>query len=207
MDWYAWEKEAAAKGFRSVCGIDEAGRGPLAGPVFAAAVILPPDADIPGINDSKKLTPRRREALFGLIIDRARAYCVAQASVEEIESHNILGATFMAMRRALAGLGLPADAALVDGCCDPGFAVPTRCIVRGDGQSASIAAASILAKVLRDRYMCELDRAYPQYQFARHKGYPTRAHYEAILKYGVSPVHRASFLKNLEEKRMAFEGK
>ncbi len=207
MDWYLFEKEAAAQGYRCVCGVDEAGRGPLAGPVFAAAAILPPDADLPGLNDSKKLSPRRREQLFGLITERALAYGVAQGSVEEIERYNILGATFLAMRRAVAKLGVPADAALVDGCCDPGLDVPTRCIVRGDGQSASIAAASILAKVSRDRYMCELDREYPQYEFARHKGYPTRLHYEKILQYGISPVHRRSFLKNLAEKRMALEGK
>lgn len=207
MDWYLFEKQAAERGFCRVCGIDEAGRGPLAGPVFAAAVILPMGADIPGINDSKKLSPCRREALFGVIESTAVAYGIAQATVAEIEKYNILGATFLAMRRAAAQLQLPPDAALVDGCCDPHLAVPTRCIVKGDGQSASIAAASILAKVSRDRLMCELDRAYPQYQFARHKGYPTRAHYEAILQYGVSPVHRLSFLKNLAEKRMQIEGK
>ena len=207
IDWFAYESKAAARGYDVVCGVDEAGRGPLAGPVFAAAVIFSPGTEISGINDSKKLSPKKREQLFDIICGKAQAYCVASAGVEEIERFNILGATFLAMRRAVDGLAVRPALALVDGCCDPGFTLPAECIVKGDGLSASIAAASILAKVSRDRYMLELDRKYPQYRFARHKGYPTPEHYRALLQYGVSPVHRLSFLKNLEEKRAAFEGK
>lgn len=204
-DWMSYECAAAADGYCAVCGIDEAGRGPLAGAVYAAAVILPPDVDIPGINDSKKLSPKKREELYEIILSRAAAWSVASADEREIDRVNILCATFLAMCRAVKNLGIRPDGALVDGNRDPGLGIPTRCIVKGDAQSASIAAASILAKVSRDRYMMKLDQAYPQYGFAVHKGYPTKDHYRAILRYGVSPVHRLSFLKNLEEKRIAFE--
>ena len=189
-----------ASGFHLVCGIDEAGRGPLAGPVCAAAVILPENIDIPGLNDSKKVTPKKREMLFDVITKAAVAYGIGWADENEIDCVNILNATFLAMRRAIFSLGTKPDCALVDGNRDPRLNIPTLCIVKGDGKSPSVAAASILAKVSRDRYMAELDKRYPQYLFAKHKGYPTKLHYEMILKHGVSPVHRKSFLKNLDEK-------
>ena len=178
-----------------LCGIDEAGRGPLAGPVFAACVILDPDRPIEGLDDSKKLTEKRREALFAEITEKALAYSVASASEQEIDTFNILQATFLAMRRAYEGMGRPAALALVDGNRDPGLGCETRLVVKGDGSSASIAAASILAKVSRDRYMLELDKKYPQYAFAKHKGYGTKLHYERLDEYGISEVHRRSFLK------------
>lgn len=187
-------------GYNLVCGIDEAGRGPLAGPVFAAAVILPDDADIPGLDDSKKLSPKKRDVLFDIIKEQAIAYGIAQADENEIDEINILQATFDAMRRALKQLDPRPEAALVDGNRDPSLGIPTLCIVGGDGKCPAIAAASILAKVSRDRYMVELDSKYPQYCFAKHKGYPTVLHYKMILEHGVSPVHRKSFLKNLSEK-------
>ena len=180
-----------------VCGIDEAGRGPLAGPVCAAAVILPRDWEPDGLNDSKKLSPERREALYEEIIRNSQAWSVAFASEQEIDEVNILQATFLAMRRALAGLTAAPDFALVDGNRDPLLGIPTRCEVKGDGRYACIAAASILAKVSRDRLMDEMDALYPQYGFLRHKGYPTKAHYEALAKYGPCPIHRRSFLKKL----------
>jgi ribonuclease HII len=205
MDWLTFENEAILKGYQCVCGIDEAGRGPLAGPVFAAAVILPQGLVIDGVNDSKKLSEKKREQLYDVIRAQALVTCVASASEQEIDEHNILGATFIAMRRAVQGLSPRPEFALVDGNRDPGLFCPSQCIVGGDGRSASIAAASILAKVTRDRFMLRLDKSYPQYLFAKHKGYPTKEHYQAILKYGISPVHRMSFLKNLEEKRIKFE--
>lgn len=205
MDWLLYEAQAALEGFETICGIDEAGRGPLAGPVFAAAVILKKGAVIEGVNDSKKLSAKKREQLFDAITSQAAAYSVASADEREIDELNILNATFLAMRRAVEGLKLRPDFALVDGNRDPGLFCPARCIVGGDGKSASIAAASILAKVSRDRFMLGLDTRYPQYGFAKHKGYPTQDHYRAILHFGTSPVHRMSFLKNLEEKRAAFE--
>lgn len=180
-----------------IVGADEAGRGPLAGDVYAAAVILPPDCLIEGVNDSKKLTEKKREALFDEIISRAEAYCIATASVAEIEEINILNAAMLAMSRAIDGLGRPYDLAMIDGNRIPsidGKAIP---VVKGDAASQSIAAASILAKVARDRYMLELDRLYPEYQFSKHKGYGTKLHYEMIRKYGPSPVHRPSFLKKM----------
>lgn len=183
-----------------ICGVDEAGRGPLAGDVYAAAVILPPDLVIDGINDSKKLSPKKREKLFDEIIEKAQAYCVATASVEEIESLNILNAAMLAMKRAVEGLERDIDIVLVDGNKAPNVAFKTRPVVKGDASSQSIASASILAKVARDRYMLELDEKYPEYQFAKHKGYGTKLHYEMIKKYGISRVHRLSFLKNLNEK-------
>ena len=180
-----------------VCGIDEAGRGPLAGPVYAAAVILPPDWEPEGLNDSKKLSPGRRDALYEEITAKAAAWSVAFATEREIDEVNILQATFLAMRRALAGLKTAPDFALVDGNRDPILGIPARCEVKGDGRFACIAAASILAKVRRDRWMDEMDGLYPQYGFRRHKGYPTKAHYEAIAQFGPCPIHRRSFLKKV----------
>jgi ribonuclease HII len=186
--------------FPVVCGVDEAGRGPLAGDVYAAAVILPLDVCIEGINDSKKLSPKKREKLYDEIIEKAEAFCIASASVDEIEELNILNADMLAMKRAVEGLQKEIDIVLVDGNKAPDVAFKTCPIVKGDASSQSIAAASILAKVARDRYMLELDRLYPQYQFSKHKGYGTKLHYEMIKKYGISKVHRPSFLKNLNEK-------
>ena len=200
MDWYAYEKRAGEQGFSAVCGIDEAGRGPLAGPVYAAAVILPPDCDIPGLNDSKKLSEKKREALFPVIQEKALAFGIGWATAEEIDRVNILQATFLAMGRAVEALPTPADYALVDGNRMPPLPIPGETIVKGDATSASIAAASILAKVSRDRLLRRLDEAHPEYGFAKHKGYGTQAHYEAIRKYGLLPEHRRSFLKNLEAK-------
>ena len=200
MDWYAYEKRAGEQGFSAVCGIDEAGRGPLAGPVCAAAVILPPDCDIPGLNDSKKLSEKKREALFPVIQEKALAFGIGWATAEEIDRVNILQATFLAMARAVEALPAPADYALVDGNRMPPLPIPGETIVKGDATSASIAAASILAKVSRDRLLRQLDEEHPEYGFAKHKGYGTKAHYEAIRKYGLLPEHRRGFLKNLEAK-------
>ena len=198
MPDFLLEKQANSKGFKFVCGVDEAGRGPLAGPVCAAAVILPIDTEIKGLNDSKKLSEKKREELFPLITEKAIGYSVAFASVEEIEEHNILNATYLAMNRAIEGLGTPADFAFIDGNRVPtGIKVPCETVVKGDSKSMSVAAASVLAKVTRDRLMLELDKAYPQYNFKKHKGYGTKEHTDLILKYGVSPVHRPSFLKKL----------
>ena len=199
MPDHSFEDAARAKGFALVCGVDEAGRGPLAGPVCAAAVILPPGCEIDGLNDSKKLTEKKREALFPVIQQQALAWSVAYAEVEEIDSLNILQATFLAMRRAVEGLSLPADYALIDGNRLPPLAIPGETVVKGDSRSMSIAAASVLAKVSRDHVMLDLDRQYPQYAFAQHKGYGTALHYEKIKEHGVSPVHRLTFLKNLDE--------
>lgn len=200
MDWYAYEKRAGEQGFSAVCGIDEAGRGPLAGPVCAAAVILPPDCDIPGLNDSKKLSEKKREALFPVIQEKALAFGIGWATAEEIDRVNILQATFLAMARAVEALPAPADYALVDGNRMPPLPIPGETIVKGDATSASIAAASILAKVSRDRLLRRLDEEHPEYGFAKHKGYGTKAHYETIRKYGLLLEHRRSFLKNLEAK-------
>lgn len=197
---YEYENELKAKGYTLICGIDEAGRGPLAGPVFAAAVILPEGLEHLGINDSKKLSEKKRDLLFEQIRENAVAYSIASASEKEIDEINILNATFLAMKRAVDGLSLRPDIALVDGNRKPGTGVEEIALVKGDAKSISIAAASILAKVSRDRYLLELDRQYPQYQFAKHKGYPTALHYEMIKAHGISPVHRLSFLKNLNEK-------
>lgn len=179
------------------CGVDEAGRGPLAGDVYAAAVILPEGIVIEGINDSKKLSEKKREALYDEIIEKADAYCVATASVAEIDEFNILGATFIAMKRAVEGLGTDVGLALVDGNRTPPLDCAVQTLIKGDGTSASIAAASILAKVERDRYMKKLAEEYPEYQFEKHKGYGTKLHNELILKYGASPVHRKTFLRKL----------
>ena len=195
-DLYCYERAARQEGFCCICGVDEAGRGPLAGPVAAAAVLLAPGVEIPGVNDSKKLTEAKREALFPEICEKALAWSVAFATHEEIDVLNILQATFLAMRRAVAGLSVVPQLALVDGNRDPGLEVPTRCIVKGDSRSASIAAASILAKVSRDRYVTDvLDPMYPQYGFAKHKGYGTRDHYAMLDQYGPCPEHRMTFLK------------
>lgn len=197
MDMYYYENIARADGKMYICGIDEAGRGPLAGPVFAAAVILPEGIVIEGLNDSKQVPEKKREQLFDIIKEKAIAYCVALADENEIDTYNILNATFMAMKRAVEGLKIKPDIILVDGNQDPKFEFPTLCIVKGDAKSASIAAASILAKVARDRFMIELDKQYPQYMLAKHKGYPTKLHYEMIEKYGIAPIHRKSFLKKI----------
>lgn len=196
-DLWEIENAVAAEGFAPVCGVDEAGRGPLAGPVCAAAVILPQGLVIPGLNDSKKLTERRREALYDVITAEALAYGIAFASEQEIDGLNILQATYLAMNRAIAAMGTVPALALIDGNRNAGIAVPSRCIVGGDGKCASIAAASILAKVTRDRYMLELDARYPGYGFAKHKGYGTAAHYAALRELGPSEVHRRTFLKKM----------
>lgn len=182
------------------CGVDEAGRGPLAGDVYAAAVILPEEVVIEGINDSKKLSEKKRELLYDEIKEKAAAYCVATASVEEIDEFNILGATFLAMKRAVEGLGVEVGLALVDGNRTPPLDCAVQTLIKGDGTSASIAAASIIAKVERDRYMKKLAEEYPEYQFEKHKGYGTKLHNELILKYGASPVHRKTFLRKLYSK-------
>ena len=180
-----------------VAGIDEAGRGPLAGPVYAAAVILPEGLLIEGVNDSKKLTEKKREELFDVIKEKAAAYCIASASVEEIEELNILGATMLAMKRAVEGLSVKADFAMIDGNKKPPLEIPCEAIVKGDAKSESVAAASILAKVSRDRYMLEMAEKYPVYSFEKHKGYGTKVHREAILEFGPCEIHRPSFLKKL----------
>ena len=194
-----WEKENSirAEGFAVICGVDEAGRGPLAGPVCAAAVILPQNAEIPWLNDSKKLSEKRREEVFDEIADCAVSFGIAFASVEEIEKFNILNATFMAMNRAIAELEPVPELAIIDGNNAAGVKFPNRTIIKGDGCCASIAAASVLAKVTRDRYMYDMDALYPEYGFAKHKGYGTAAHYEALRKYGPSPIHRMSFLRKM----------
>lgn len=185
-------------GIRLLGGVDEAGRGPLAGPVYAAAVILLPGHVPEGLDDSKKLSEKKRELLYDRITTSAAAWCVASASVEEIEEVNILQATYLAMQRAVKGLSLSPELVLVDGNrLPPGLSVPARTIVKGDALSASVAAASILAKVSRDRLMMELDRRYPEYAFAKHKGYGTALHMDRIRTYGLSPVHRPSFLKKI----------
>lgn len=180
-----------------IAGVDEAGRGPLAGDVYAAAVILPLDCVIEGVNDSKKLTAKKREALYDEIISRAAAYCIATASVEEIEELNILNAAMLAMKRAVEGLKTDCGLVIVDGNKTPDIAFECVPVIKGDATSQSIAAASILAKVARDRYMAELDRLYPEYMFSKHKGYGTKLHYEMLRKYGPSPVHRPSFLRKM----------
>jgi ribonuclease HII len=198
MPDYSFEKEALLNGYKFICGVDEAGRGPLAGPVCAAAVILPEDLEIKGLNDSKKLTEKKREELFPVICEKAVAFNIAYASVEEIEEHNILGATFIAMNRAIEGLSVKADFTLVDGNRVPKDCnIPVKTVVKGDSLSMSIAAASVLAKVSRDRLMLELDSKYPQYNFKKHKGYGTAEHMELIRKHGISECHRPSFLKKL----------
>lgn len=207
MDLWTYEREQWNLGFSTLCGVDEAGAGPLAGPVYAAAVILPRELDISGLNDSKKLTEKRREALFDVITAQAVSYCVARVEAAEIDEMDILNARMLAMQRAIDGLELKPDLALIDGNRDHGsrYAVETPhiTIVKGDGKSASIAAASVLAKVSRDRYVStELDSRYPQYQFAKHKGYGTKLHYEMLDRYGPCPAHRATFLKKWEARKL-----
>ncbi len=197
---YEYENILKEQGYNIVCGVDEAGRGPLAGPVFAAAVILPDDLGDLGINDSKKLSEKKRDALFDIIKEKALAWSVASADEKEIDELNILNATFLAMKRAVEGLSIKPDIALIDGNRKPGTGIPEMTLVKGDAKSISIAAASILAKVSRDRFLSQLDEKYPEYQFRKHKGYPTALHYEMIKEHGISPVHRLSFLKNLSEK-------
>ena len=180
-----------------ICGVDEAGRGPLAGPVCAAAVILPEDSNIEGLNDSKKLSEKKREALYKVIVRKAISYCVAFASNEEIDEINILNATYLAMNRAIEGLSVVPDLALIDGNMNKGIKVNSVAIIKGDGISASIAAASILAKVTRDRLMVNLAEKYPDYAFEKHKGYGTKLHYQCIRKYGLCDIHRRTFLKGI----------
>ena len=196
---YTIENQLHEEGYAVVCGVDEAGRGPLCGPVFAAACILPDGLILEGLNDSKKLTPKKRDKLFDLICENAIAYCIASASVEEIDELNILEADLLAMRRAIDGLSIQADFALIDGNIARAFQIPARAVIGGDAKSPSIAAASILAKVARDRDCITLDEQYPQYGIAKHKGYGTKQHMDALRTYGPSPIHRRSFLKFLDE--------
>ena len=197
IDWLKYENEAFDNGFECVCGVDEAGRGPLAGPVCAAAVILPRGCIIDGLNDSKKLSEKKREQLFDVITQKAEAYSIAMASEKEIDEINILQATFLAMRRAVGSLEIKPDFVIVDGNRDPLLGIKTMTLVKGDSLCESVAAASVLAKVTRDRYMLKLCEKYPEYQFQKHKGYGTKLHYEMIEKYGISDIHRKSFLKKL----------
>ena len=206
MELWIYEREAWSQGFRTVCGVDEAGAGPLMGPVYAAAVILPRECVIEGLNDSKKLTEKKREALYEVITATALAWSVASVSAAEIDATDILSARMKAMQSAIDGLAVKPDMALIDGNRDRGkhaaIITPHRCIVGGDGCSASVAAASILAKVSRDRYVTEvLDKQYPQYQFAKHKGYGTKLHYAMLEQYGPCPEHRLTFLKKWETGR------
>jgi len=197
MPDYEYEAKASSLGYVNICGVDEAGRGPLAGPVYAAAVILPQGIVIEGLNDSKKLSEKKRELLYDKVIESAVAWSVGIATEQEIDEVNILQATYLAMRRAVEGLALKADYALIDGNRMPPLDVDGETVIKGDSLSMSIAAASIIAKVTRDRFMLELDKEYPEYLFAKHKGYGTALHYEMIEKHGISLVHRRSFLKKL----------
>ena len=200
MDWLFYETEAREKGYVNICGVDEAGRGPLAGPVCAAAVILPEGCIIEGVNDSKKLTGKKRDALFDVIVETAVACSVAFGTVEEIERDNILRTTMNTMKRAVEGLSVKADFAMIDGNRLPPLDIPCEYIVGGDAKSMSIAAASILAKVSRDRLMLQYAEKYPEYGFEKHKGYGTKLHVEKILEYGETPIHRKSFLKKIYAK-------
>ena len=191
------ENEIYDSGVKLICGVDEAGRGPLAGPVYAAAVILPRNLEIDGLNDSKKLSEKKREALYDEICQKAFCYGIARAEVEEIEELNILQATFLAMNRAISQLDIVPELALIDGNRNTGIEMASRCVIKGDSKCADIAAASILAKVSRDRYMLEMAEKYPQYYFEKHKGYGTKLHYEAIREHGPSPIHRMSFLRKM----------
>lgn len=197
---YTFEKQFITDDIKVICGVDEAGRGPFMGPVVAAACILPEGFVLEGLDDSKKLTEKKREKLFPIITENAVAYSVGMASVEEIEELNILNAAMLAMNRAVEGLSTKADFALIDGNTTRGFKIPTKTVVSGDAIVPSIAAASIIAKVTRDRMCYELDKEYPEYNFAKNKGYGTKDHCEALLKYGPCPVHRPSFLKKLFER-------
>lgn len=197
MDWLEYENNVKLKGYKAVCGVDEAGRGPLAGPVFATAVLLPENTVIDGVNDSKKLSEKKREALFEIIKEKAISYSIAYSTVEEIEDINILNATMLAMKRAVEGLSIPADYALIDGNKIPSLDIPCEYVIKGDAKSMSIACASILAKVSRDRLLYKYAEDFPQYQFDKHKGYGTKAHIEALKEYGPCPYHRMSFLKKI----------
>lgn len=197
MDWMLYENEALASGYDIVCGVDEAGRGPLAGPVYAAAVVLKKWQTIEGVNDSKKLSEKKREELFDKIVSECSAFSVGTASEREIDEINILQATFLAMKRAVDGLSIKPDIALVDGNQTPPLDCAVKTVIKGDAKSESIAAASIIAKVSRDRYMKEMAAKYPEYQFEKHKGYGTKLHYEMIEKYGICEIHRKSFLKKV----------
>ena len=197
MNWLEFEQKAISKGYKHICGVDEAGRGPLAGPVCAAAVILPENTIIEGVNDSKKLSEKKREALFEVIKANAVSYSIAYSSVEEIESMNILNATMLAMKRAVEGLDIKADYAMIDGNRLPDLAIDSEFIIKGDAKSVSIACASILAKVSRDRLLYKYAEEYPEYGFDKHKGYGTKAHTQAIREYGPCPYHRMSFLKKI----------
>lgn len=197
IDFWTFENEIYDSGLNCICGVDEAGRGPLAGPVYAAAVILPRGLEIDGLNDSKKLTEKKRELLYDVICEKALAYCVARAEVEEIEELNILQATFLAMNRAIEGLKIRPELALIDGNRCNGININSRAVVKGDSKCADIAAASVLAKVSRDRYMLQMAEEYPQYRFEKHKGYGTKLHYEMIREFGPSPIHRMSFLRKM----------
>ena len=195
---YTYENELISKGYKIVCGVDEAGRGPLCGPVCAAACILPCGLVIDGLNDSKKLTEAKREKLFDVITENAVAYSIALGSVEEIDKLNILEATLLTMRRAIDGLSVKPNFALIDGNICRDFQLPARAVIHGDALSPSIAAASILAKVTRDRLCYELDKEYPEYGIAKHKGYGTKAHMDALRKYGPAPIHRKQFIRFLD---------
>lgn len=197
MDWLEYENLAKKMGFNAICGVDEAGRGPLAGPVCAAAVILPEKTIIDGVNDSKKLSEKKREMLFDVIKEKALSYSIAFASVEEIEEFNILNATMLAMKRAIEGLTIKADFAMIDGNKTPNLDIPCECIIKGDAKSMSIASASILAKVSRDRLLYKYAEEYPEYHFDKHKGYGTKVHIEALKEFGPCPYHRPSFLKKI----------
>ncbi len=197
MNWLEYEQKAINRGYKFICGVDEAGRGPLAGPVCAAAVILPENTIIEGVNDSKKLSEKKREALFEVIKSEALSYSIAYSSVEEIESINILNATMLAMKRAVEGLDVKADYAMIDGNRLPDLSIDSEFIIKGDAKSMSIACASILAKVSRDRLLYKYAEEYPQYGFDKHKGYGTKAHTAAIKEYGPCPYHRLSFLKKI----------
>ena len=205
MELWEYERQSREAGFELICGCDEAGAGPLAGPVYAAAVILPFGAEIPGLNDSKKLTPKKRDKLFDLIREQAIAYGIAEGTVEEINELNILEADLLAMRRAIDSLHTPdgkpyrADFALIDGNIDRDFQIPAKAVVKGDSLSMSIAAASILAKVTRDRMCEDMDKAYPQYGIAKHKGYGTKEHMNALREFGPTPIHRKKFIRFLDE--------
>ena len=194
---YSYENAAHKKGYKIVCGVDEAGRGPLAGPVFAAAVVLPENYSHPVLNDSKKLSEKKRDEVFDDIVRDAVCYGVGTASEKEIDEINILNATFLAMKRAVEALSVTPKLAIIDGNKCPGTGIKEVALVKGDAKCMSVAAASILAKVSRDRYMLEIAEKYPQYCFEKHKGYGTKLHYEMLEKYGISPVHRKSFLKKL----------
>lgn len=197
MPDFSIENDIRRLGYKIICGVDEAGRGPLCGPVVAAACVLDPSIEIEGLNDSKKLTEKKRERLYEIITESAISYSIAEASVEEIDEMNILEATLLAMRRAINGLNIKADFALIDGNISRDFPIDVRSVIHGDALSCSIAAASVLAKVTRDRKCIELDRAYPQYGIAKHKGYGTKDHMAALFEYGPSPIHRKKFIRFL----------